>query len=87
MIKVLIKDPIDDVLSNPSSYVDASADIALLEVIQPNEKSQMVLIGLDEDKQSYYFVIEDEDVSEDIYCKTEELEFVFGRLLQNIIKR
>lgn len=41
----------------------------------------MIMIGYDDERQSYYFVVEDDDETNDIYCVRSNLEKKFIGLL------
>lgn len=87
MIQIVTQNSINDMLRNPDDYIDDYEDIVLLRVIKPNEPAVMVMLGHDDVMESYYFVVEDDEVSEYTYCKTEMLERKFSDIVYELEKR
>lgn len=58
-----------NILTNPDKYIEDDVDTVLLQIqpINDSNKEIMIMVGRDEDDGRYYFVVEDQDVSEDIY--------------------
>jgi hypothetical protein len=84
MIEIITKYSIFDILQNPEQYINEFADILLLKAHQ-DAQCIIMMIGYDIDKNSYYFVLEDDDVSEDYYCKKENLRQTFIELVSKAI--
>jgi hypothetical protein len=87
MIQVMCNENIEEVLLNPSEYVDFREDKALIRYYGKDKSNPTyILVGQDE-YDKFYLVIEDNDVSEDVYlAENETLLSVFVRLLEKIIK-
>ena len=81
-----VENYIDDMLKHPHRYISPNEDTVILKVINPNESPIILMLGYDEEKQSYYFVIEDDDVSEDIYCEKENLTYKFNEIMLQLRK-
>lgn len=65
MIEVLTQYNIDEILEDPMNYVDETEDIALIRV-----NNTMIMLGMDDDER-LYFVLEDDEISEDRYIDSE----------------
>lgn len=82
MIYIITQNPIDHMLRNPKVYVDEDFDEPLLKIIH-NDISNPVflLLGYDEKKDIYYFTLEDNEISEDFYCKDGDLTKMFNEIM------
>jgi hypothetical protein len=73
-------------LVNPHKYITPYTDEVILKDEKPNESTVMLMLGYDEEKESYYFVLEDDNVSEDIYCEKEKLVCKFNEIMTKLQK-
>lgn len=68
-----------DMLNNPDNYPEIKdQDIVLVEV---HPYKEMIMIGYDDEKQSYYLVTEDDETTQDNYCEKSNLKKKFDELL------
>lgn len=65
MIEIVTKHDIDDILTNPSEYVDETQDLVLLKI----HPDTLVMIGQDESTKEYYLCVEDNETTRDYYPK------------------
>lgn len=65
MIEVLTHYNIEEILEDPMHYVDETEDIALIRV-----NRTMIMLGMNDDER-LYFVVEDDEMSEDRYVDSE----------------
>ena len=66
-IRVLCKDNVDEVLENPSEYVDETFDLPLVEI-----NKILIMVGKNEEDGRYYLVVEDDETSQDYYLNENE---------------
>jgi len=87
MVQIISKYSIDDMLLHPEEYVTEDADMVLLKVFEEDVSNPiMLMLGYDDKADSYYFVVEDNEVSEDIYCETGKLPEMFNSIMGNLLK-
>jgi hypothetical protein len=87
MVQIITKHSIDDMLLHPDIYVDEYEDIVLLKVFGKDVSNPTILmLGYDDKRDSYYFVVEDDEVSEDIYCEKENLAEMFDIITDKLLK-
>lgn len=87
MVEIITEHSIDDMLLHPEIYISEDMDIVLLRVFGKDASNPtMLMLGYDDKKESYYFVVEDNDVSEDTYCETKELPEMFGTIMDELLK-
>lgn len=86
MLQAVTRLPIIDILKNPQEYITSYTDEVLLKVEQPDSPVVMLMLGYNDERQSYYFVVEDDYNTQDIYCEREELVQKFYEILHNIVK-
>jgi hypothetical protein len=78
---------IDDMLVRPEIYISEDQDIVLLKVFGKDVSNPvMLMLGYDDKADSYYFVVEDNDISEDIYCATEKLPEMYDTIICELLK-
>lgn len=82
MIQIITDYSINDILSHPDDYIDSDQDMVLLKVFNEDISNPiMLMLGYDDKDKTYYFVVEDNDVSEDIYCQTVKLREMFDKIV------
>ena len=87
MVEIITEHSIDDMLMFPNIYVSDDTDIVLLRVFGKDVSNPtMLMLGYDDEKDSYYFVVEDNDASEDIYCETKNLPEMFNTIINELLK-
>ena len=87
MVEIITEHSIDDILLFPNIYVGEDMDMVLLRVFGKDVSNPtMIMLGYDDKKDSYYFVVEDNDVSEDVYCETKNLPEMFSTLMDELLK-
>jgi hypothetical protein len=87
MVEIITEHSIDDMLLFPNIYVSEDMDIVLLKVFGKDVSNPtMLMLGYDDKNESYYFVVEDNDVSEDIYCKTKKLPEMFNTIMDELLE-
>lgn len=87
MIQIITNYSIDDILSNPDDYIDSSEDTVLLKVFGKDiSNPTLLMLGYDDESKSYYFVVEDNEVSEDTYCEINKLTETFETILKSLLK-
>ena len=84
--------PPKEILANAKYYANEDFDLPLVKVITTGLEANPTLIMLGVDKQKkntrYYLVVEDNDMSEDRYCKTpdgSDLAEMYDVAVQNIL--
>lgn len=82
MIQVITKYSIDDILQNPKKYIDEDHDKPLLRFVHDASNPVSLLLGYDNKEKLYYFTLEDNEVSEDFYCKDGNLSKMFDEIIQ-----
>lgn len=82
MVQILTQHSIDDMLLNPTEYVDESFDVPLLRIVHDASNPVSLLLGYDDKENLYYFTLEDNDTSEDFYCKDGDLTKMFEEIMQ-----
>lgn len=82
MVYILTQNPIDHMLKNPKAYVSEDFDEPILKFIH-NDASNPVhlLLGYDDKEKLYYFTLEDNETSEDFYCKDGDLTKMFDEIM------
>lgn len=87
MIEIISKENIEEILTNPSEYVDFDFDKILIKYYgQDTDNPTWIFIGVDEDGK-FYLTVEDNDVSEDYYMEGgQTLKELFSELLDKIQK-
>jgi hypothetical protein len=87
MVQIVTKYLIDDMLLHPEEYITDNEDTVLLEVFGEDTSNPIILmLGCDDKDGSYYFVVEDNDVSEDIYCNSENIQEMFSAIMDKLLK-
>ena len=81
-IKIISKYPIKDILQNPAKYIDENDDELLLKFVNDTSNPVLLLLGYDDENDSYYFTLEDNNSSEDFYCKDGNLPKMFDEIIQ-----
>lgn len=78
MIEIINKN-YEDMLKNPDNYPEIKEQDIILVKVHPY--NGMIMLGYDDERQSYYFVVEDDNETNDIYCVKSNLEKKFIDLL------
>ena len=87
MIQIITQNFINDMLQHPHRYITPEQDELILKSIKEDASNPtLLMLGYDEEKESYYFVVEDNEVSNDIYCETDKLIEVFDSIVVDIQK-
>lgn len=87
MVQIITDYTINDMLLHPDEYIDEYEDTVLLKVFGNDVSNPTILmLGYDDKAESYYFVVEDNDVSEDIYCETNKLPEMFSTIMNELIE-
>jgi hypothetical protein len=86
MVHVVTQNLIDDMLKHPHRYITSERDEVILNVYTETSNPTMLMLGYDTVKESYYFVVEDDEVSEDIYCEKENLTEMFNTIMDKLLK-
>lgn len=87
MVQIITEYSIDDMLLHPEIYISEDLDIVLLKVFGKDVSNPtMLMLGYDDKKESYYFVVEDNDVSEDRYCEKEKIPEMFNTIMDELLK-
>lgn len=87
MVQIITEHSIDDMLLHPEIYISEDLDIVLLKVFGKDVSNPtMLMLGYDDKKESYYFVVEDNDVSEDRYCEKEKIPEMFNTIMDELLK-
>ena len=87
MVQIITKHSISDMLLCPKIYVTEDQDEVLLKVFGKDVSNPvMLMLGYDDKADSYYFVVEDNDVSEDIYCETKKLPEMYDTIIDELLK-
>lgn len=87
MIQIITEHSIPDMLMFPEIYVTEDQDEVLLKVFgQDVSNPVMLMLGYDDKADSYYFVVEDNDVSEDIYCEIKKLPEMYDTIIGKLLK-
>ena len=68
-----LRDDYQAMLANPSAYVTDEQDIALVRIVPANNpnNSTLIMVGQDPWDERYLLVVEDNDVSQDIYPESD----------------
>ena len=87
MIEITCKENIEEILTNPSEYVDFDYDKALIKYYGKDVTNPTwILIGQDENDK-LYLTVEDNDVSADYYVEDgQTIKELFYELLDDIQK-
>lgn len=86
MVHIVTQNFIDDMLKNPHRYITSDKDEVILKVEDGTSSPAILMLGYDDEKMSYYFVIEDNEVSEDIYCETEKIPKMFNAIMDKLLE-
>jgi hypothetical protein len=87
MVEIITEHSIDDMLLHPEIYISEDLDIVLLKVFGKDASNPtMLMLGYDDKNESYYFVVEDNDVSEDTYCETKKLPEMYDTIMDELLK-
>lgn len=87
MVQIITEHSISDILLCPEIYVTEDQDEVLLKVFGKDVSNPvMLMLGYDGKADSYYFVVEDNDVSEDIYCETKKLPETYDTIIDKLLK-
>lgn len=87
MVQIITDYTINDMLLHPDEYIDEYEDTVLLKVFGNDVSNPTILmLGYDDKAESHYFVVEDNDVSEDIYCETNKLPEMFSTIMNELIE-
>ena len=87
MIQIITEHSIEDMMLHPDIYIDEYEDTVLLKVFGEDASNPATLmLGYDDKAKSYYFVVEDNEVSEDIYCKENKLSDVHDMIVRDLLK-
>lgn len=87
MVEIITEHSIDDILLHPEIYISEDLDVVLLKVFGKDVSNPvMLMLGYDDKNDSYYFVVEDNDVSEDTYCETNKLPEMFSTIMNELLK-
>ena len=87
MVEIIAEHSIDDMLLCPDIYVTEDQDEVLLKAFGKDASNPvMLMLGYDDKADSYYFVVEDNDVSEDIYCETKKLPEMYDTIIGKLLK-
>lgn len=80
MIEVITKHNIDELLADPEQYVDSDSDVVLVKVHSPHHPGNpvMVMLGRNNEDNTYYFLLEDNEVVIDtLDCDAKDLPATF----------
>ena len=87
MVEIITEHSIEDMLLHPEIYISEDQDIVLLKVFGKDVSNPvMLMLGYDDKADSYYFVVEDNEVSEDTYCETKKLSEMFDTIMDELLK-
>ena len=87
MVQIITDYSINDMLLHPDEYIDEYEDTVLLKVFGDDVSNPAILmLGYDDKADSYYFVVEDNDVSEDIYCEIEKIPEMYDTIMNELLK-
>ena len=86
MIQVITKNPLDELIKQPRNYLSTEEDEILISFTHSYTGEIFYLMaGIDENNGSLYFVLEDDDQSEDIYCDDDMFYKNYCQLLNHIL--
>ena len=87
MVQIITDYSINDMMLHPDEYIDEYEDTVLLKVFGDDVSNPAILmLGYDDKADSYYFVVEDNDVSEDIYCEIEKIPEMYDTIMNELLK-
>lgn len=87
MVEIITDYSINHILLHPDEYADEYEDMVLLKVFGKDASNPTILmLGYDDKADSYYFVVEDNEVSEDIYCEAEKIPEMFNSIMDKLLK-
>lgn len=86
MIEIITSAPLDDLLECPRDYLSYEEDEVLLSFTHSYTGEIFYLMaGIDERSDSLYFVLEDDEQSEDIYCEDDVFYKNYCQLINHIL--
>ena len=87
MVQIITEHSISDMLMFPENYITEDRDEVLLRIFGKDASNPIILmLGYDDKADSYYFVVEDNDVSEDTYCETKKLPEMYDTIINELLK-
>jgi hypothetical protein len=87
MVQIITEHSISDMLMFPENYITEDRDEVLLKIFGKDVSNPVILmLGYDDKTDSYYFVVEDNDVSEDTYCETKKLPEMYDTIMDELLK-
>jgi hypothetical protein len=86
MIQIITKINTDLLLKYPNKYIGPYSDRIMARVITPDCMSVIVKLKYDKKRESYYFVVKYDEVSENIYCEKEKLRDKFTEIVIKLHK-
>ena len=93
MVQIVAPHNIEEILRNPSNYIDDEQDVVLLKVYgQDANNPTMIMVGVDEEDpdcenaEPWYIVEEDNDVSIYHSCSINNLYATYEKVLEKVMK-
>lgn len=85
----MILDDVVSKLAHPEKYVTADRDVPVMEMITEGnpDNPALILLGYDDEKDTYYLTVEDNDISEDYYCDNKSLADTFCDIIKDFIDK
>lgn len=86
MVEIVTSAPLDDLIERPRNYLSYEEDEVLLSFTHSYTGEVFYLMaGIDERSGSLYFVLEDDEQSEDIYCEDDVFRKIYCQLINHIL--
>lgn len=86
MVEIITSAPLGDLLERPRNYLSCEEDEVLLGFTHSYTGEVFYLMaGVDERNGSLYFVLEDDEQSEDIYCEDDVFNKIYCQLVNHIL--
>ena len=86
MVEIITRSPLESLLESPRNYLSCEEDEILLSFTHSYTGEAFYLMaGIDEKSNSLYFVLEDDEQSEDIYCDDDMFYKNYCQLLNHIL--
>lgn len=83
MVQILTRKTIVFMLDHPEDYITVGFDEPILRIIKKDASNPVVLLlGYDEQRELYYFTLEDNEASQDFYCEDGNLAKMFIEIME-----
>lgn len=84
-IQVLMEPSMEDIMKNPEEYISMEEEVVLTKLYAKGDNNATLII-VGQDKDSYYFVVEDNGTSECVCCTKDKIADTYNEILYKLLQ-